>query len=265
MKAASGAGARVAGPASLRPGRPLRSSARAPDACARRAVRAAPRLRRPDLGCKSSSDRAAERANGIAEPRSGFSALWKKYEEVLEAYPIRTKAVTTTVGMGLGDLIAQIPLGVFDPLRFLRQALFGLVLSGPIGHFWYLWLDKTVMPERPQEGPVVALKVALDQFLWSPAFTCVFYSWFCIFTGQADQIVPTIQSKLLPTMLANWTLWPIAHVINFKFVPSNQRMLYVNVVNVLWNVYLSTVANSPDLGDVAHKVCVTVTHNHCPF
>jgi hypothetical protein len=45
-------------------------------------------------------------------------------------------------------------------------------------------------------------------------------------------VVSTVKSKLKPTLLANWTVWPLAHVINFALVPPAQRILYINVVNV---------------------------------
>jgi hypothetical protein len=44
--------------------------------------------------------------------------------------------------------------------------------------------------------------------------------------------VSTVKSKLKPTLLANWTVWPLAHAINFALVPPAQRILYINVVNV---------------------------------
>lgn len=33
-------------------------------------------------------------------------------------------------------------------------------------------------------------------------------------------------------MVANFAIWPLAHLINFKFVPSSQRILYINSVQV---------------------------------
>jgi protein Mpv17 len=41
-----------------------------------------------------------------------------------------------------------------------------------------------------------------------------------------------VRSKLRPTLLANWTVWPLAHVINFSCIAPAQRILYINVVNV---------------------------------
>ena len=45
--------------------------------------------------------------------------------------------------------------------------------------------------------------------------------------------MPAIHSKLVPMMIANYAVWPIAHIINFKFVPPQQRILYINCCQVL--------------------------------
>lgn len=64
----------------------------------------------------------------------------------------------------------------------------------------------------------------------------------CVCCGcrSGEQIVSKVKSKLKPTLLANWTVWPLAHVINFALVPPAQRILYINVVNVsdCWTVLL---------------------------
>lgn len=38
--------------------------------------------------------------------------------------------------------------------------------------------------------------------------------------GQPDLIWATLQSKFVPTLAANYVIWPLAHLINFRFVPS---------------------------------------------
>lgn len=42
-------------------------------------------------------------------------------------------------------------------------------------------------------------------------------------------------------LLANYALWPLAHIINFKFVPVQQRILYINCVQVRLLVACSAV------------------------
>ena len=40
------------------------------------------------------------------------------------------------------------------------------------------------------------------------------------------------QAKLVPTIVANYVLWPAAHFVNFRFVPTEHRILYNNCVSV---------------------------------
>ena len=66
----------------------------------------------------------------------------------------------------------------------------------------------------------------------APFGTALFYAVTKGLQGQLDQVPQTLQDKLLPTLAASYSLWPAAHAINFKFVPSSQRILYTNVVSV---------------------------------
>ena len=44
-----------------------------------------------------------------------------------------------------------------------------------------------------------------------------------IWTRSADLMPVLVQSKVVATVVANYCLWPAAHYINFKFVPSEHR------------------------------------------
>jgi hypothetical protein len=48
----------------------------------------------------------------------------------------------------------------------------------------------------------------------------------------------------VPTLVANWYVWPAAQLINFTVVPLDLRILYVNVVSIAWTAFISNVANS---------------------
>ena len=56
------------------------------------------------------------------------------------------------------------------------------------------------------------------------------------------QIWATVAEKTLPTVAANYVIWPAAHIISFRYVPSQQRILYNNTIAIFWNCYLSLVA-----------------------
>lgn len=90
-----------------------------------------------------------------------------------------------------------------------------------------------VMPVDPTSPIAVFSKVALDQVLMAPCMTSLFFGAMAMLEGSKQQeAVEIVKSKLKPTLLANWTVWPLAHVINFALVPPAQRILYINVINV---------------------------------
>ena len=50
----------------------------------------------------------------------------------------------------------------------------------------------------------------------------------------------------------DWIIWPPSQYINFKYVPAAARVLYVNVITVVWDIFLSYIK---------HNVSIIVSHN----
>ncbi|GLI61039.1 hypothetical protein VaNZ11_003191 [Volvox africanus] len=189
-------------------------------------------------------------------------SFWSFYCGSLDSHPLLTKVVTGIVCGILGDLIAQKikhineaqkaqlcnelrppPPFMFDVVRTSRLVVYGAVVSTPIAHAWFQLLDTHVMPEAMTSVPAVLTKMAMDQLLMSPPSTALFFLVMRCWEGHTDDAMMHMRHKLWPTMRANYMLWPLAHVINFAFVPPAQRILYCNVLGVVWTVILSTIQN----------------------
>lgn len=114
-------------------------------------------------------------------------------------------------GFLLGDLVAQAPEissgGKWDAWRTAKMGSFGLLLHGPIGHYWYGFLDRTVMTKAPTSALAVASKTGIDQILWAPIFTSGFFAYMKTADGKASEIPEEVQSKLWDTMKVNWMTW----------------------------------------------------------
>ena len=39
----------------------------------------------------------------------------------------------------------------------------------------------------------------------------------------------------------DWIIWPPTQYINFKYIPQSARVLYVNIITVLWDIFLSYI------------------------
>lgn len=87
------------------------------------------------------------------------------------------------------------------------MAAFGLALHGPIGHYWYGMLDRTVMVSKPTSATAVATKTAIDQIFFAPVFTSMFFGAMKAMDGKTDEIKEEVETKLWPTMKVNWTMY----------------------------------------------------------
>lgn len=86
--------------------------------------------------------------------------------------------------------------------------------------------------------------MAIDQLIFTPIGIVLFYSVFKTLEGRPWSIQSTIREKFFPTLFAGYAVWPIAHIINFRFIPTQQRVLYINVITVSQAVMTSYPCSS---------------------
>lgn len=192
------------------------------------------------FGLGASDDDTPSEPDAAAES----AGLWAAYNAALESNPIVTKAFTSFTGFAVGDLLAQFFIekeADFDVKRFLRLASFGLLIHGPTSHYFYGFLDNTI---KGVGAVAVFSKVGIDQVIWNPIFGCAFFSYIGMLEGKGIEGCKTkIQNDLKTAVTGSWKVWPIAHAINFRFIPTSQRLLYINSIQIFYNVFLSIVAN----------------------
>ena len=173
-----------------------------------------------------------------------LSNVWKQYEELLDEKPLLMKALTSFVGFALGDILAQIYIQKSDPFdfkRLFRLASFGFLVHGTTSHWFYGMLDGKI---PGTSAKVVFTKVFIDQVLWNPCFGVMFFSYVALLEAKGIQyVVDKVQNELLTSVTGSWKVWPLAHTINFRFIPSSQRVLYINTIQIGYNCFLSIIAN----------------------
>ena len=64
-------------------------------------------------------------------------------------------------------------------------------------------------------------------------------SWRAIWDRAWDHT----KSVYVATYITDCLIWPPMQLINFTFIPLKFQFLFVNVVNLGWNTYLSLMAN----------------------
>ena len=188
----------------------------------------------------------------VAPSMLDAGAAWSAYNAALvdPSTALLTKSVTAGVIIGAGDAAAQLVEGsktgaAFDGVRYLRWAIFGLVLQGPWNHAWYLTLDGLLPPTEDPFSLITLEKVGLDQFFQAPIFTMVILCFFALVEGKGLGFAKTqIQEELGGILVKNWAVFLPATFINLAYLPNEYRVLFLNVVFFGWVINLSLLINA---------------------
>ena len=129
----------------------------------------------------------------------------------------------------------------FDFERLLRFMAYPFLMA-PIQWRWYTQLNRW-FPVTKIRGTVPALqRVAMDQFIFAPIGLTTFFTFMTVAEGGGRR---AIQEKFLhvymPTLRANYMVWPAVQMLNFRVVPIQFQIPVVSTVSIAWTAYLSLV------------------------
>ncbi|CAM0954223.1 unnamed protein product [Alopecurus aequalis] len=170
---------------------------------------------------------------------------WSAYEEALKTNPVLAKMMISGVVYSLGDWIAQCyegkPIFEFDRTRMFRSGLVGFTLHGSLSHYYYHFCE-SLFPFK--DWWAVPVKVAFDQTAWSALWNSIYFVALGLLRWESPStIFSELKSTFFPMLTAGWKLWPFAHLITYGVVPVEQRLLWVDCVELIWVTILSTYSN----------------------
>ncbi|XP_041976722.1 mpv17-like protein 2 [Aricia agestis] len=154
-----------------------------------------------------------------------------------------TNCITSGLFMGLGDYIQQkieaypdTKKRDYDWYRTGRMLIVGGVL-GPLHHYYYVYLDK-IWPRADLRS--VGIKILWDQLACSPlTILCFFYGMGYLEKHSTTEINDEVKEKFMYVYLGDWFFWPPVQFINFYYLPTHYRVLYINIATTAYDVFLS--------------------------
>ncbi|OJI97513.1 hypothetical protein ASPVEDRAFT_119461 [Aspergillus versicolor CBS 583.65] len=127
----------------------------------------------------------------------------------------------------------------FDFERLTRFMSYGFFMA-PVQFKWFGFLSR-VFPLAKRNPTVSAMKrVAFDQLLFAPFGLVCFFSFMTVAEGGGRRaLTRKFQDVYLPTLKANYVLWPAVQILNFRVVPIQFQIPFVSSVGIAWTAYLS--------------------------
>uniref|UniRef100_A0A499FUY6 Mpv17-like protein 2 n=1 Tax=Anopheles farauti TaxID=69004 RepID=A0A499FUY6_9DIPT len=184
------------------------------------------------------------------EPHYTFGRVWKL---LFGRYLIVTNTVSSGVLMLAGDIAAQeierrrqqkSSSTQIDGRRAFNMTLVGLS-QGPLHHYLYKWMDM-LLPGATVR--TVLKKIAIDQFVISPIFIVTYlYSAGLLEGASVPECTAELRHKYWTIYTADWLVWPPTQFINFYLISPKYRVLYINAITMLYNVFLCYIKHNDDL------------------
>ncbi|KAI1815817.1 hypothetical protein GGS20DRAFT_541513 [Poronia punctata] len=131
----------------------------------------------------------------------------------------------------------EVKRGGHDWARTARALLIGGTSAIP-GYIWFSYLSRNF--NYPSRVLSIALKVAINQAVFTPIFNVYFFGSQALLSGDSISEAWRRVCNTVPVSLINSVkLWPAVTAFSFAFVPFEYRSIFGGVVAVGWQTYLS--------------------------
>jgi protein Mpv17 len=129
----------------------------------------------------------------------------------------------------------------FDFERLTRFMAYGFCMA-PLQFKWFQFLSRTFPITSKTSAFAQAMKrVVFDQLIFAPFGLGVFFTAMTVAEGGGRrEVLQKLRDMYVPTLKANYMLWPAVQVINFRLMPVQFQLVSFPAVA---SVFYSLVAN----------------------
>ena len=185
------------------------------------------------------------------------------YEMLVPTNPIFFKACTSGVAYALGDALAQLyqgrTVGTMDLPRSFRSGAAGFLAHGPLCHYWLLFMETYL--DFDGAWWATGIKVTADLTVWSIFLNMAYSTIIGLLAARSPQeVFRDVRATTWPALRSAWRFWPFVHTVSFSHaVPLDLKLLWVDVMEVVWVTILSKVANEDKNKKLAEEESAAAT------
>uniref|UniRef100_K7GB37 Peroxisomal membrane protein 2 n=1 Tax=Pelodiscus sinensis TaxID=13735 RepID=K7GB37_PELSI len=158
------------------------------------------------------------------------------------------RSACSAVLSALGSLLSQViersrrkpgtskSVDLSGPLRF---AIYGFLFTGPLSHYFYLYLEQLIPPDA---AFAVIKRLLVDRLLVAPPFLVLFFFVMNLLEGKdLSAFTEKMRSSYWAALKMNWKVWTPVQFVNVNYVPLQFRVLFGNLVALFWFAYLASI------------------------
>jgi len=188
----------------------------------------------------------------------GTHPLLLKYLNQLATHPLRTKAITTATLCFLQEVLGSNLAGVpvkrpskdaswllhvlarsHVDVKALKMALYGFLVSAPIGHVLIGALQKAFAGKTGTGAKVV--QILANNLLIAPIQTAAFLTSMAVINGAktVDEIIKTVRAGFLSVIRITWVVSPLSIAIAQKFIPVDLWVPFFNTIQFILGTFFN--------------------------
>ncbi|EMR68535.1 hypothetical protein MGN70_014625 [Eutypa lata] len=127
----------------------------------------------------------------------------------------------------------------FDFERLTRFMAYGFAMA-PVQFKWFGFLSRAFPITKDSAFGPAMKRVALDQLIFAPfGIGCFFTAMTVAEGGGRRAVAHKLRDMYIPTLKANFMVWPLVQIINFRLMPVQFQLPFVSTIGIAWTAYLS--------------------------
>ncbi|KAF8454357.1 hypothetical protein BGX38DRAFT_1267949 [Terfezia claveryi] len=181
------------------------------------------------------------------------------YLKQLQSNPLRTKMITSGTLHGLQELIASIIArdrpkhGTYLTPRVPKMALYGSIISAPLGHILVTLLQKAFAGRTSTKAKV--LQIIVSNLIVSPIQNTVYLACMAFIAGArtSHQVRATVKAGFMPVMKVSWCTSPLALMFAQRFLPPHVWVPFFNLISFVIGTYINTMTKKKRIAAILKK------------
>ncbi|KAF2027478.1 integral membrane protein [Setomelanomma holmii] len=187
---------------------------------------------------------------------NGYLAAYLKQ---LQSNPLRTKMLTSGTLSGLQEFLAswiahdRSKSGHYFTSRVPKMALYGAVISAPLGHVLISLLQKVFQGRKSLKAKI--MQILVSNLIISPIQNSVYLISMALIAGARTfhQVRATVKAGFWPVMKVSWIVSPISLAFAQQFLPETTWVPFFNIVGFIIGTYINAHTKKKRLAALRRK------------